>query len=73
MKFWESEGGDLCIAPRIPAIFKKHGIKLIDFHPNCIAGGPETGIFEWHHRFITYHVPVMVEKGFLTEGGDATL
>src|SRR5437667_2158617 len=45
MKFWESEGGDLCIAPRIPAIFKKHGIKLTDFHPNSIAGGPDSGIF----------------------------
>lgn len=74
MKFWQSQGGDLCIAPRIPAIFQKHGLKLIDFHPNCIAGGPETGIFEWHNRFLTQHVPVMVEKGFLSkEDGEAVL
>jgi ubiquinone/menaquinone biosynthesis C-methylase UbiE len=74
MEFWKLNGGDLCIAARIPAIFKKLGIKLIDFHPNCIAGGPDTGIFEWHHRFITQHVPAMVEKNLLSkETGDAIL
>ncbi len=74
MEFWKSEGGDLCIAPRIPAIYKKHGIELVEFHPNCIAGGPASGIFEWHHRFLTYHVPVMVEKGLMSKkDGDAAL
>jgi ubiquinone/menaquinone biosynthesis C-methylase UbiE len=74
MKFWESEGGDLCIAPRIPSIYKKHGLELMEFHPNCIAGGPESGIFEWHNRFLTFHVPVMVQKGLMTEeDGEAAL
>ncbi len=74
MKFWESEGGDLCIAPRIPAIYKKHGIEPVEFHPNCIAGSPGSGIFEWHNRFLTHHIPIMVEKELLSKSdGDAAL
>lgn len=67
MKYWKTEGGDLQIAARIPAIYKKHGLELIDFKPNSIAGGPDTGIFRWHDRFITMHVPLMIQRGVLSE------
>jgi hypothetical protein len=70
--YWKFSGGDLCIAPRIPKIFKSQGIELIDFKPVSLAGGPGSGVFEWHHSFLTHHVPLMVEKGLLSaETGDA--
>ena len=65
-EYWKLTGGDLCIAPRIPAIFKKYGIELIEFKPNSIAGSPGSGIFQWHHYFITHHVPLMAEKGIIS-------
>ncbi|HEY3250996.1 MAG TPA: methyltransferase domain-containing protein, partial [Ignavibacteria bacterium] len=72
--YWKYNGGDLTIAVRIPAIFKKFGLKLIDYRPNSIAGSPGSGIFKWHDAFITHHVPLMVEKNIITkESGDAIL
>jgi len=65
-EYWKLTGGDLCIAPRIPAIFKKYGIEIIEFKPNSIAGWPGSGIFQWHHYFITHHVPLMVDKGIIS-------
>ena len=73
-EYWKYTGGDLSIAVRIPAIFKKLGLKLADYRPNSIAGSPGSGIFKWHDAFITHHVPLMVEKKIITkETGDAVL
>jgi ubiquinone/menaquinone biosynthesis C-methylase UbiE len=67
LEYWQLTGGDLCIAPRIPAIFKKYGLELVEFKPNSIAGSPGSGIFQWHHYFLTHHVPLMAEKGIITK------
>ncbi len=72
--YWKYTGGDLSIAVKIPFIFKKLGIELLEYKPNSIAGGPDTGIFKWHNSFITHHVPLMVEKGIITnETGEGIL
>lgn len=65
--YWKYNGGDLKIAVRIPSIFKKLGLKLEMYHPNSLAGSPESTIFAWHHEFITHHIPLMVEKGIMPE------
>lgn len=64
-EYWKSTGGDLKIATRVPAIYKKLGLKLVDYKPNSLAGNPGSGVFEWHHVFITHHIPVMVERGIM--------
>lgn len=70
--YWRSGGGDPYIAAGIPSIFKKHGIRLLDYTPNVLAGGPESGVMEWAHRFYSTHIQVMVDKGiFSQEKGDA--
>lgn len=66
-EYWKLTGGDLRIAERIPAMFKKLGLKLSVYKPNSIAGHPGSGIFEWHHLFITHHIPIMVEKNIMPE------
>jgi ubiquinone/menaquinone biosynthesis C-methylase UbiE len=72
--YWKYSGGDISIAPKIPGIFKKIGIELIEYKPNSLAGGPGSGVFDWHNSFITQHVPLMVEKNLLLkEMGDAIL
>ncbi len=72
--YYKYTGGNISVASEIPRIFKKLGIELTEYRPVSLAGGPESGIFQWHHSFITHHVPLMVEKGILTkETGDAIL
>jgi ubiquinone/menaquinone biosynthesis C-methylase UbiE len=61
-EYWKFTGGDLRMATRIPEIYKKLGLKMIEYKPNSLAGNPSSGVFEWHHVFITHHVPLMVEK-----------
>lgn len=72
--YWKLTGGDLRIAARVPAIFEKLGLKLTEFKPNSLAGGPASGVFQWHHLFITHHIPLMVEKNIIPkDDGDAIL
>lgn len=66
-EYWKLTGGDLRIAERIPEMFKNNGFKLSVYKPNSIAGSPGSGIFEWHHLFITHHIPVMIEKNIMPE------
>jgi SAM-dependent methyltransferase len=72
--YWKLNGGDLAIAAKIPPVLKKLNVRLTEFHPNCLAGGPCTGIFKWHDSFISHHIPVMVEKNLLSkETGESIL
>jgi ubiquinone/menaquinone biosynthesis C-methylase UbiE len=66
-EYWKSTGGDLRIATRIPDIYKKLGLQLLEYRPNSLAGNPDSGVFEWHHVFITHHIPLMVEQNIITE------
>jgi len=72
--YYATVSGDPYVTGRIPALFRKHGLRLVDFTPNCLAGGPESGIMEWAHRFFTVHIQIMVDKGAMTQQqGDAAL
>ncbi len=70
--YWRSGGGDPYVAARIPTIFKNLNVRLTDYTPNCLAGGPQSGVMEWAHRFFTTHIQVMVDKGVIKQHqGDA--
>jgi SAM-dependent methyltransferase len=62
-----SGGGDPYVTGKLPAIFGKLGLTLEEFTPTCLAGGPQSGVMEWAHRFFTVHMKPMVEKGLLSE------
>jgi ubiquinone/menaquinone biosynthesis C-methylase UbiE len=64
--YYRSGGGDAYVAGRIPTIFRKHGLNVVDFTPNCLAGGPTSGVMEWAHRFLSTHVPLMAQKGLIS-------
>ena len=64
--YYRSGGGDPYIAGRIPAILRNHGLNLIDYTPHCLAGGPDSAIMEWGHRFFVSHIPLMAEKGLIS-------
>ena len=70
--YWRSGGGDPYIAAQIPTIFKKYHVKLVDYTPSVLAGGPSSGVMEWAHRFFTTHIQAMVDKGVISQDkGDA--
>ncbi|MEP7234378.1 MAG: class I SAM-dependent methyltransferase [Ignavibacteriota bacterium] len=74
IKHWAASGGDAFVAAKIPAIFRKHGVELIGYSPNCLAGGPDSDVIEWADRFFTKHMHLMVETGATTkEMGEAML
>jgi SAM-dependent methyltransferase len=64
---YRSAGGDPYVAGKIPAILRSNGLKVVDFTPTCLAGGPESGVMEWAHRFFTVHTQAMVDRGLATQ------
>lgn len=74
LEYWKYTGGDLRIAERVPEMFKKLGLKMTMYKPNSLAGSPGSGVFEWHHVFITHHIPLMIEKNIIpADVGNAIL
>jgi SAM-dependent methyltransferase len=72
--YYRSQGGDPYIAGKIPMIFRKHGVRVIDYTPNCLAGGPESGITEWADRFFSVHTQAMIDRGIINQKeGEAIL
>jgi len=70
--YYRSVGGDPYITGRLPSLFKRSGLELVDFSPHSLAGGPGSSVMEWGHRFFGRHLRSMVEKGILSpESGQA--
>lgn len=73
-KYYNSTGGDPYVTTEIPKMFKKHGIELIDFTPNVLAGNPKSGVYEWANKFFSTHIQFMADKGIVPqEKADAML
>ena len=64
--YYRSGGGDAYVTGKIPELFRRHGLALVDFTPTCLSGGPTSGVMEWAHRFFSLHIPLMAEKGLIT-------
>jgi SAM-dependent methyltransferase len=65
-KYYRSGGGDPYVTGKIPEILRAHNLEVIDFKPTQMAGGPNSDIFEWAHRFFVPHLPLIAEKGNCT-------
>ncbi len=66
-KYYRSGGGDPYVTGKIPEIFRAHGLRVTDFTPTQIAGGPDSDIFAWAERFFVPHPPLMAERGNCTK------
>ena len=72
--YYRSVGGDPYVTGRLPSLFKRLGLELIEYSPHSLAGGPGSGVMEWGHRFFSRHLLSMVEKNILSpELGNAML
>ncbi len=65
-KYYRSGGGDPYVTGKIPEILRSHNVDVIDYTPTQIAGGPNSDIIEWAHRFFIPHFPLMAQKGSCT-------
>ncbi len=67
-KYYRSGGGDPYVTGKIPEILRAQGMSIVDYTPTQIAGGPDSDIIEWAHRFFVPHLPLMAEKGNCSKG-----
>jgi len=65
--YYRYGNGDPYVSGKLPALFREHGIRLTEFHPTQLAGGPDSGVFGWADRFFTVYTPIMAEKGVITQ------
>ncbi len=65
-KYYRSGRGDPYVTGKIPEILRAQNVEVIDFTPTQMAGGPDSDIIEWAHRFFVPHLPLMAEKGNCT-------
>lgn len=66
-QYYRAGGGDPYVTGKIPELLRLHKLELVDFTPTQIAGGPDSGIIEWAHRFFVPHLPLMAEKGIVSK------
>ncbi|MEO8210351.1 MAG: methyltransferase domain-containing protein, partial [bacterium] len=51
--YWRAGGGDPYFTVKIPSIFRKNNIELVEYKPISLAGDKDSGVIEWAHRFFT--------------------
>jgi len=66
-EYYRSDGGDPFVAAVIPRIFRKNNLGLTEYSPVCLAGGPESGVFQWAEKFFMIHTQAMADKGIITQ------
>ena len=71
---YSTGGGDSYVTGKLPALFRKYGVRIREFSPHSLAGGPDSDIMEWGHRFFTVHARHMIDKKLMTqEEGNAMI
>ncbi len=66
-KWWRAGGGDPYVGIRLPVVMRELKLKVIDYRPNTLSGGPKSPVMEWLGRFQDSQLSVMVEKGLITQ------
>jgi SAM-dependent methyltransferase len=65
--YYHAAGGDPYVTGKLPGLFQAQGVDLLEFSPHSLAGGPQSPIMEWGHRFFTTHTQAMVDKGAVSQ------
>jgi ubiquinone/menaquinone biosynthesis C-methylase UbiE len=66
-QYYRLEGGDPYVAAVVPKIFKKYNVRISEYTPVCLAGGPESGVFRWAGKFFMIHTQAMADRGIITQ------
>lgn len=65
--YWRVGGGDPYFAAKIPPLFKKNNIEIIEYSPSALAGDNESGVFKWADKFFTGHLQTMADVKIISE------
>jgi SAM-dependent methyltransferase len=65
--YWRAGGGDPYFVSKIPPIFKKNNIELLDFSPVGLAGDSSSGVFEWANKFFLVHLQIMADMKIISQ------
>jgi len=65
--YWKAGGGDPYFTVKLPSIFEKNNIELVEYKPVSLAGNKDSGVIEWAHRFFTVHLQLMADKKIISQ------
>ncbi len=65
--YWKAGGGDPYFVVKIPSLFRKNNIELVEYSPVSRAGDKDSGLIEWAHRFFTVHLQKMADIKVITQ------
>jgi SAM-dependent methyltransferase len=64
---WRSRGGDPDIVGRLPALFRKHGLRVTHLDVDHRLARPGESMWTWPDTFFRGYVPMLVQYGFLSQ------
>ncbi len=59
--WFASQGGDVNVGGRLPQLYRKVGLKLVDLTPNIKVGGPESDVWKWAEAYFTGYLDQMAQ------------
>lgn len=59
--WFASQGGDLNIAGRLPALYRKVGLKDVEAVPHLKVGFPESDVWKWVEAYFLKYLPEMAK------------
>jgi ubiquinone/menaquinone biosynthesis C-methylase UbiE len=66
-KSWRDHGGDPSIGQRLPAMMEAAGLEVIETRPLQRIARPGDPLWDWPTSFFTNFIPMLVERGLVTE------
>lgn len=69
-KAWfASQGGDLNIAGKLPGLYRKAGLKLVEVVPHSKAGGPASDVWKWAETYFIGYLGKIAQFKPMTPSG----
>lgn len=59
--WFASRGGDISVAGRLPGLYRKLGLELVETRPNVKAGGPESDVWTWAEAYFLGYLDEMAK------------
>lgn len=66
-RYYASVGGNPYITGEIPALFRKHGVDLIDYTPTARVGDNQSELIRWAETFLVPHLQIMADRGIISQ------
>jgi hypothetical protein len=64
---WREHGGDPDVGLKLPAMMVRCGFEVREVRPVVRVARPGSQLWQWPTTFFRNHLPMLVEKGFLSD------